>query len=107
MGRIHLDNEGKIIAIQSQIRILRNFLWIRCVMRIHEYLSMNDMEQAEQNYRRSVALMPERMNGVYDITLAGTWYRLLEILVVCQKAEEREVLEIYSQAIHRWPEKAD
>ena len=170
-GWVHLENDGQIIAVQSQIRIFRNLPEIRYVRRIHEYLrvnsqrsvqmadmvetlsiyhtgygkaesgkkvgssrnlrllqmelndhpdnyelhglvaneyvAMDDMEQAEQSYRRSVALMPKEMYGVYDMTTSGTWYRLLELLMACERAGEKELLEIYSQAVRNWPEEAD
>ena len=170
-GWVHLDNDGKIMAVQSQIRIFRNLPQIRYVRRIHEYLrvngersvrmadmvetlsiyhtgygkresgkkvgssrnlrllqmelkdhpddyelhgllaneylAMDDMEQAEQSYRRSVALMPEEMYGVYDMTTSGTWYRLLELLMACERAGDEELLKIYSQAVQNWPEEAD
>lgn len=40
-GWVHLDNDGKIMAVQSQIRIFRNLPQIRYVRRIHEYLRVN------------------------------------------------------------------
>lgn len=170
-GWIHLNNEGKVMAAQSQIRIFRNLPGIRYQRRIHEYLRVNgersvkmadgvaelsiyhtgygkkegrkksgsgrnfrllqaelqehpqdyelwgligneylsadDLGEAEKCYRKSIALMPEWTKGVYDMTTSGTWLRLLELLTVLPETAETELLVLYSQAVECWPEEAD
>ena len=34
-------------------------------------------------------------------------YRLLELLMACERAGDEELLKIYSQAVQNWPEEAD
>lgn len=170
-GWVHLDQEGKVMAVQSQIRVFRNLPELRYHRRIHEYLrvsgtrsvrmadmadqlsvyhtgysreasqkkvgsqrnflllkrelednprdyelhgllgneyvAMDQLEEAEQCYRKSIELMPDQAKGVYDITTSGIWYRLLEIQIVRREADERELLEVYHQATKGWPEEGD
>lgn len=170
-GWIHLDNQGNVMAIQSQIRLFRNLPGLGYRRRIHEYLrtgdgrsprlmdamnelsiyhtgygktetekktgtgrnlrliqaelkdnpddyemlwalgneyeAMDDLEKAEPCYRRATALMPESMNGVYDMSTSGCWFRLLELLSVLPNEDEREILDIYEKATERWPQEGD
>lgn len=169
-GWIHLDKEGKVMAVQSQIRIFRNLPDLRYHRRIHEYLrsgarpvrmadmvdrlsiyhtgyteeasrkkvgsqrnfrllkmeleespgdyevhgllgneyvAMDQLEEAEGCYRKAIELMPEGVKGVYDMTTSGIWHRFLELLIVRQKADEKEILDAYHQAAEGWPEEGD
>ncbi len=40
-GWVHLDQEGKVMAVQSQIRVFRNLPELRYHRRIHEYLRVS------------------------------------------------------------------
>ncbi len=170
-GWIHLDNQGNVMAIQSQIRLFRNLPGLGYRRRIHEYLrtgdgrsprlrdavnelsifhtgygkaeiqkksgqgrnlrliqaelkdnpddyemlwalgneyeAMDDLKKAEPCYRRATALMPESMNGVYDMSTSGCWLRLLELLSVLPDADENELLKIYGKATKGWPQEGD
>ncbi len=41
-GRINVDNTGKVMAINTQLRVFRNIPAIRYIRRIHEHLTMLD-----------------------------------------------------------------
>ncbi len=170
-GWIHLDDHGKIMAVQSQIRLFRNLPGLGYRRRIHEYLRtgdnrsprlldavkdlsiyhtgygkaetgkkagmgrnfrliqaelrehpddyemlwalgneyelLDDLKNAEQCYRRSTDLMPESMDGVYDMSTSGCWLRLLELLAAFPDTDEAELLEVYQRAVKGWPLEGD
>ncbi len=166
---IHLNDQGNIKSIDSQIRFFRNDPCLRYQKRIHEHLTAADghdlriwdgtdnlsiyhlgytteafqtkkgrnrklileeladhpedyemlgylgneyevtgeWELAEESYRKAVSHMPEKMQGIYDITTSGCMFRLLELLSVKQGVREEELLDFYRQAVEGWPEEGD
>lgn len=73
----------------------------------NEYELLDDLKSAEQCYRRSTDLMPESMNGVYDMSTSGCWFRLLELLTYFPDTDEAEIVKVYERAARGWPLEGD
>lgn len=71
-----------------------------------EYHSRDQWKEAEEAYRKALALMPEEVKGVYDATASLTALRLIETLITAKK-DDSVIMEAYGQAIEGWPEEAD
>lgn len=72
-----------------------------------EYLSVNDLEKAEEAFRKAISLMPDTVEYVDPIRASMTFTKLLEILYARGNTPEDVFMEIYHKAIKRLPEEAD
>ena len=72
-----------------------------------EYYSADNLEKAEESFRKSIALMPDTEERVDPIRTAMTFTKLLEILYAKYETPEDVFMEIYNKAIIRLPQEAD
>ena len=72
-----------------------------------EYYSADDLEKAEEAFRRSISLMPETEEIVDPIRTSMTFTKLLEILYAKYETPEDVFMEIYNKAVKRLPQEAD
>lgn len=71
-----------------------------------EYFNENQMEEAEQWYRRAIMHMPPELAS-YDQRSAVTFTRLLLLLLEKDGASWETAREVYRQAVRLLPEEAD
>lgn len=72
-----------------------------------EYYSADDLEKAEESFRKSISLMPDTVEVVDPIRTSMTFAKLLEILNYKYETPEDVFMEIYNKAIKRLPQEAD
>ncbi len=72
----------------------------------NEYSAPEELPQAEEAYRKAIALMPEELEE-YDSRPSDAYLRLLDILAFRKKTEEAEVWGLYEEAVRRRPKDAD
>ena len=72
-----------------------------------EYYSANDLEKAEEAFRKSISLMPDTVETIDPIRTAMTFTKLMEILYAHMDTTEDNFMEIYNKAIRRLPEEGD
>lgn len=72
----------------------------------NEYSEPEEVDKAEEAYRKAIALMPEELDEI-DSRSSDAYCRLLDILAFRKKAEEAEVWRIYEEAVQRRPKDAD
>lgn len=72
-----------------------------------EYYSADNLEKAEEFFRKSISLMPETEERIDPIRTSMTFTKLLEILYAKYETPEDVFMEIYNKAIKRLPQEAD
>ncbi len=72
-----------------------------------EYYSANDLEKAEEAFRKSISLMPDTVEVADPIRTAMTFTKLLEILYAKIDTPEDIFMEIYEKGVRRLPQEAD
>ena len=168
---VHLENDGRVLAVGTQTRIFRNVPGLRYKNRIHEnvapvgnypylpvdavselaiyhtgygkiennrktgsqrnlkmiqkelednpdnydmlgylgdeYYSMDELDKAEEAFRKAVSLMPEGQLSEYDIRSVMTFEKLLAVLRDKANVEESVIMEVYQKATEKLPKEAD
>lgn len=71
-----------------------------------EYYSREELDNAEEAFRKSLDLMPKGERE-YDIRLSLTVAKLMHILIARRNTEEKDIMEIYNQAVELLPKESD
>ncbi len=72
-----------------------------------EYYSAENLEKAEEAFRKSISLMPDTVETIDPIRTAMTFTKLMEILYANIETTEENFMEIYNKAILRLPQEGD
>ena len=73
----------------------------------NEYARMEELQKAEEAYRKAILLMPENNKGVYGVTSSEIFQRLLRVLTFMSEKSVTELQEVYIKAKKYWPEDGD